>query len=305
MIILNGPTNLCLGTVQFGLDYGIRRFGQPSAAVAIEILEFAIQNGINTIDTAAAYGTAEEVVGAFLESHVGIRGQIELISKFQPNGIDNVPHERYGVVMRETLLCSLDKLKVNYLDSYLLHNPKHMFDGCIIEALLQLKQAGFVKSIGASVYTPDEAKKGIECGLDILQIPYSVFDQRMAEQGIFDLALRNNVKLHARSAFTQGLMLMEELDVPPHLEKARPVVREYAKFCEDNNVSRLNLAIAFVGRQRSISHLVFGVDRKEQLLEIVRAHKQSVPEGVLDEATLKFAGLNEELIMPSRWKQSE
>ena len=60
---------LCLGTVQFGMDYGIRGQKQPSVEQAVEMLDYATQNGINTIDTANAYGTAEDVVGTFLQKH--------------------------------------------------------------------------------------------------------------------------------------------------------------------------------------------------------------------------------------------
>ena len=49
---------LCLGTVQFGMDYGIRNQKQPTLEQAVEMLDYATQNGINHIDTANAYGTA-------------------------------------------------------------------------------------------------------------------------------------------------------------------------------------------------------------------------------------------------------
>ena len=58
---------LCLGTVQFGLDYGIIGQKKPPLEYAVNCLDYATQNGIAAIDTAAAYGNAEEVVGAFLK----------------------------------------------------------------------------------------------------------------------------------------------------------------------------------------------------------------------------------------------
>ena len=52
---------LCLGTVQFGMDYGIIGQKKPSVEDSVVCLDYATQNGISAIDTATAYGTAEEV----------------------------------------------------------------------------------------------------------------------------------------------------------------------------------------------------------------------------------------------------
>ena len=292
---------LCLGTVQLGMDYGIQRAGQPTTSDAFEILGFALHSGISAIDTAAAYGTAETIVGAFIKKHGNIRENLELISKLSPTALVDVPQEHYAATIRECLMQSLRKLNAEYLDGYLLHNPAHIYEDVIADAILKLKQEGLVKRIGASVYTPDEAKKGIERGFDLLQIPYSVFDQRMDEQGVLELAERKSVKLHSRSAFTQGLMLMDESDIPPRLEAAKPVVRKLSRFCEEHCITRLQLAIAFVGRQKSVSHLVFGVDRKEQLVEIVGAYDHPIAEGILYEAAKQFSGLDEDIAMPSKW----
>lgn len=64
---------LCLGTVQFGMDYGVQRTGQPSCVAAVDVLDTAVQNGVTAIDCAAAYGTAENVVGEFLRLFLGAR----------------------------------------------------------------------------------------------------------------------------------------------------------------------------------------------------------------------------------------
>lgn len=292
---------LSIGTVQFGMDYGVQKAGQPSCATAVDMLKTAVQYGVTAIDCAAAYGTAEAVVGEFLSLYPDICKNVEITSKLSPDVFENVPPDEYYAIMRENLLHSLKRLGVDYLDNYLLHNPAHVFDKAIISVLNRLKQDGLVGAVGASVYTADEAKKGIGYNLDVLQLPYSVFDQRMDEKGILELASKSGVKINARSAFTQGLMLMEEADIPPHLERAKPVVRKYAKFCKEHDVSRVQLAIAFINRRESISHLVFGVDSKEQLADIIEASKQPVEKEILDKAEQMFTRLDEDVIMPSKW----
>ena len=57
---------LCIGTVQFGMDYGVFDAPKKDPEYCLKCLDFATQNGINAIDTATAYGTAEEITGRFL-----------------------------------------------------------------------------------------------------------------------------------------------------------------------------------------------------------------------------------------------
>ena len=296
-----GQMDLCLGTAQFGMNYGIQRSGQPTLSDALDMLDIAIQNGIDAFDTAASYGTAEEIIGEYLKKHPNSRARVELFSKPPASIVDGVPQEKHATAIKESLLKSLCKLKTDYLDGYILHNPSHIFCESVVESLVQMKNEGIVKMVGVSIYTPDEAKAGIDRGLDLLQIPYSVFDQRFAEQGMLSFADSRGVNLYARSAFTQGLLLMRDNDIPSKLEKAQPLVRRYTRLCEDFGFSRLHFAIAFVGRQQSIKRLVFGVDNKEQLIEIINANREHIPEESLKEAERQFAGLDEEIIMPSKW----
>lgn len=302
-IAYNKKAALCLGTVQFGMDYGVQGATRPDLSDSLKILEIALQNGIEAIDTAAAYGNAEDVVGTFLKIEPGIRNKIFLVSKTPPNLPEDASFEQRARSIRENITRSLDKLHTDYLDAFLLHNPAQIFDDAIVETLMQLKREGIVKKTGVSVYTSDEARKGIERGVDILQIPYSVLDQRMAEQGVLSLAQEHGVQLHARSAFTQGLLLMDETEIPPYLENARPVIRAYSQFCVKYEISRLRLALSFVGRQEAVSHIVFGVDKQEQLMEIISAYKQPVADDILKEASRRFSGIDEEIVMPNRWKK--
>jgi aryl-alcohol dehydrogenase-like predicted oxidoreductase len=293
---------LCIGTVQFGMEYGIQKSGQPVQADALEMLDRAINNGVCAIDTAAAYGTAEYIVGKYIKNNYDVRDQVKIISKLAPDVLAGKQNEQYFMAMHDCINQSLNNLNTDYLDAYLFHNPAHLYYEEAISALFKLKDEGLVRKIGVSVYTPEEAKRGIECGLDVLQVPYSIFDQRMDEQGVFELALRKKVEIHSRSAFTQGLMLMDEADIPSGLNEMRSIVRTYSEFCTEAGLSRLEMAIAFINRQNCIEYLVFGVDRKEQLSELINATKKPVNQEVLIEAAKRFAGIDERLIIPSKWQ---
>lgn len=297
---------LCLGTVQFGMDYGISGQKQPSVEQAVEMLDYAVQNGINTIDTANAYGTAEDVVGAFLRRQTVPRESLWIISKFRPNLLDDVKENAYYAVMKENLTNTLERLGVDYLDTYLLHSARYVYNDAIIATLNRFKQEGYTRKVGVSVYEVDEAKKCIERdNVDFMQLPYSVFDQRMKSCGLFDLAKKHGsaTQIHSRSAFIQGLILLEESQVPDFLSKARPIVRKISELCRKYEISRIALAMSYVKQEESISHLVFGVDNLEQLKEDIRIFQEDIDRDIIQEISREFSEIEADIVMPSLWKR--
>lgn len=295
---------LCLGTVQFGMDYGIKGQKQPSVEKAVEMLDYATQNGIDTIDTANAYGTAEDVVGTFLEKKTVARDKLFIISKFRPNLLDDLKPEEYYKVMRDNLENTLSRLHTDYLDSYLLHSARYVFDDEIIETLNRMKQDGLVKRVGVSVYEPEEAKKCIERpNIEFMQLPFSIFDQRMEKAGVFNDAEKDNIQIHSRSAFIQGMILMEEDEVPLFLAKAKPIVRKISLLCERHGLSRISLAMNYVKQQSRISHLVFGVDNLEQLIENISIFKENISKDIIDDIAKEFTDIEADIVMPSLWKK--
>lgn len=295
--------DLCLGTVQFGMKYGISGQVQPTVEMAVDMLDYATQNGIDTIDTANAYGTAEDVVGRFIKKKTVPRDRLCIISKFRPNLLDDVSQKRYYDVMKNNLLESLKRLGVDYLDTYLLHSSRYVFNDEILDALYQLKNEGYANKIGVSVYEAEEARRCIEHPkVDFMQLPYSIFDQRMKNANVFELA-QGNVEIHSRSAFIQGLILMDEQRVPDFLSKARPIVRKIDELCKIHNISRISLAMNFVKQEKNISHLVFGVDNIEQLKENIRLFQQKLDGDIIRDISGKFYDIEADIVMPSLWKR--
>lgn len=295
---------LCLGTVQFGMNYGIKGQKQPCVEQAVEMLDYATQNGISTIDTANAYGTAEDVVGTFLAKKTIARDKLFIISKFRPNLLDGVATDDYYRIMRENLENTLSRLGTDYLDSYLLHSARYVFNDEIISTLNRMKQDGLVKRVGVSVYEPEEAKKCIErSNVEFMQLPFSIFDQRMERAGVFKEAEKDNIQIHSRSAFIQGLILMEEDEVPPFLAKAKPIVRKISLLCERHGLSRISLAMNYVKQQRRISHLVFGVDNLAQLKEDINIFKEDISRDIIEDIAKEFTDIEADVVMPSLWKK--
>ena len=294
---------LCLGTVQFGLDYGIRGQKKPSIEDSIKILDYATQNGINNIDTALAYGNAEEVVGEFLKKKTISRDKLFIISKFKPNELDKVKPVDYAKIIKENYEKQLKRLNTDYLDSYIFHSSRYAFDEEKLKAMYELKKEGKVRHCGVSVYYPDEAKICIESPyVDFMQLPSSIFDQRMKNEGVFDLALQNgSTQIHSRSAFIQGLILMNEEEVPTFLEGAKPIIKKIDSLCEKYEISRIKLAMLYVKQFDAISHLVFGVDNIVQLKENIEIFEEDFSNDILNEIGKEFENIKTDIMMPSLW----
>ena len=297
---------LALGTVQFGMDYGIRGQCRPKESEAVRMLEFAVEHGIDNIDTADAYGCAEEIVGTFLKKSPVPREKLTLISKLLPHSLDDVPEERYFSVIRTGVLRTLERMRTDYLDVFLFHTAEYVFDPAKLDALAGLKREGLVRATGVSVYEVEEARAGIlNPAVDFLQMPCSICDQRMERAGIFEFAARHGTRIHTRSAFLQGLLLMTEEEVPEFLKRARPMVTEIQRFCHARHLSPVEVALGYVRRLApAVSQLVFGVDCMEQLKEDIQLFERPVDIESLEELGRKFTDLEADIVMPSLWKRA-
>ena len=124
----------------------------------------------------------------------------------------------------------------------------------------------------------------------------------MVKEGIFDLAEYNgSTQIHSRSAFIQGLILMNEDEIPPFLVKAKPIIKKINKLCKKYNISRIKLAILFVKQFKAISHLVFGVDNIDQLKENIGIFQEDFSSDILKEIGKEFENIETNIIMPSLW----
>lgn len=280
------------------MTYGIASAGHPTQKSSVEMLEYAAQAGIHTIDTASAYGNAEEIVGEFLGGQK--RSQVRVITKIKPDALNGIPSGKYYGKLKSNVEKSLEKLRCDYVDGCLFHNAAYVHDADALAALSRLKEDKLTLKSGVSIYLPEEFNAAASSTfVDLIQIPYNILDQRL------NAALKNKrqgLEIHARSAFLQGLLLMQENNIPSHLSAAKPYIREIEAFCSDHKISCAALLLGFVKSQKAIDRIVFGVDNLMQLKQIISDYQTEINPSLLSEFAKKFAGVDEYIIMPSLWK---
>ena len=296
---------LCLGTVQFGMAYGINNmYGKPSREDVFSMLDYAIAEGIDCIDTAQAYGDAEEILGSY---GLGKKRQVKIISKLRPHAVDGKVHPEK--VVEAEIENSLQKLQVDHLDGYLLHTPEYIYHEGVREGLERCKQRGLVEHIGVSVYEMSHARDAIASGwIDYIQAPYSLLDQRMTQEGIVEEAKKTGVTVFLRSAFLQGLLMMDANRVPEHVRQAQPMLEKLNEILIKYGWSRVQAALYF-SLSAGADYLVFGVDTLEQLKENMYWHRQFSINYEKDDCLMQlrslFPNIERSIIFPSLWKDKK
>lgn len=260
-------SRLALGTVQFGLDYGIaNQHGQVSRDEAKAILDLARASGMDTLDTAIAYGESEQRLG-----EIGVQDW-QVVSKLPaiPEGCRDVS----GWVV-EALTESLSRLRVKTLYGLLLHRPQQLLeqDGDpLYRALQQLKHDGVVQKIGVSIYAPSELDA--LCSrfqLDLVQAPFNIMDRRMIDTGWLYRLSEQGTELHVRSAFLQGLLLMKTGERPGNFDRWGPLWAKYDDWLKQMGLTPLQACIRHALSFLEIDKVLVGVDSLVQLKDIFHA----------------------------------
>ena len=294
---------LCLGTVQFGISYGLKGRRPPSMDEALEMMTYAVANGVDAFDTAVAYGSAEEIVGEFVRRRLCQRDKIQIITKFGVDIFGQRVDASAGQKIRDAACKSLKRLQTDYVDAFLCHVPAAVYDQNVVEGLNALKQEGLARHVGITAYEVEDASAcAANPSLDFLQIPLSVLDQRMACRKVIAQCETTGTVVHVRSAFVQGLLLMDVNAVPPHLAGCVPVLREVSRLCADYGVDRRQVALSYVKRQQGVADLVFGVHDMAQLRETISDFNANIDIAVVDEIASRFSDVDANLFMPNKWR---
>ncbi len=283
---------LIIGTVQFGLDYGVaNKAGRIGADLGRSILDFAIQNKIDTLDTAIAYGKSEETLGL-----IGAK-EFKIITK-----LPEVPDMTGDVTgwVESQILSSLKRLKINQLDGILLHRPDQLLDEGgekLFLALTRQKESGLVKRIGLSIYSTNQLEKLLQnMSFDIVQAPLNIFDQRLISSGWAKNLKKLGVEIHVRSIFLQGLLLMRPEDRPEYFNSWRHRLRMWDEWLFLNKKTPLEICLNYVMSMPYVDRIVVGVDGLNHLREIIDASKCGLME-FPDHLQIQ----DERLINPSYW----
>jgi aryl-alcohol dehydrogenase-like predicted oxidoreductase len=283
---------LVLGTAQFGLPYGVaNRTGVVAAEEAAQILRYAWSAGIDTLDTAAAYGESERRLGC-----IGVNSW-RIVSKLSP-----VPDSATDIEawVRASIAESLTLLRIPNLYALLLHKPQQLVQpmgGALYRALRAAKDRGEIGKIGVSIYAPEDlGALWPQYEFDLVQGPLNIFDRRLSSSGWLAKLKSAGVEVHIRSIFLQGLLLMEPAMRPARFDAWRHLWQSWDRWLEEQSLTPLQACLGYGVSQPDVDGVVVGIDSLAHLQGILQSAKRGPVEPPEDLQTD-----DAELINPSRW----
>jgi aryl-alcohol dehydrogenase-like predicted oxidoreductase len=271
-----GAARLALGTVQFGLAYGATHAGgHVSDDEAGRILDVAQSAGIDMLDTAAAYGEAEAVLGRVLSVR-----SFRIVTKTLPaSGSLLNPAELDKIETR--FRRSLELLGGAGIDGVFVHAARDLVDpggGVLWRRLQDWRAKGLVRRIGVSVYDDSDLTGVLDsCEPDIVQLPMNALDQRLLASGAIARLRRNGVAIHVRSAFLQGLLLTQTGQAPARFAAIEPHLARWRAACAAADVSPAAAALGFLAGVEGVERIVVGVQSAAQLQELIAAAETPSP----------------------------
>ena len=252
-----------IGTAQFGLEYGLtNQKGRVKKNEIIKILKYAKKKKNNFIDTSQAYGVSENNLKLANEKSWKIITKINLSGLKKNQNIDNEIKKKISISMKN--------LNRKSIYGILLQNSNIIFSKKgpkIYKALTFLKKKGLIKKFGYSIYDFKNIKKICnKLKPDIIQCPFNIFDRRLIENNNLTLLKNNNIEVHVRSIFLQGLLLsLNKKIIYKEFSKNIKLFDLWNKFLKKEKISSLDACVNFVNKNKQIDKIIIGIENLKQL----------------------------------------
>lgn len=288
-------SKLILGTVQFGLDYGINNaIGKPTTQSIKSILDTAYTNKITILDTAEAYGDSQERIGGYLKSG---GYPFEIITKFS-SSVKNL-----SLNITERIQQNLKTLHIEKLYCYMFHsfNDFNNYFSIVKNELIQLQNNGLIQKLGVSVYTNTELEVVLNTPeIQVVQLPFNLLDNDAKRGKLLLKAQERGIEIHTRSAFLQGLFFKPLEAIPTKLKPLHAYLKTIDIIKKDLSLSTETISLQYPLQKTYINNVLIGVDSVEQLQSNIKNSTTKI-----DISVTKIDAINvkeEALLNPSNWQ---
>ncbi len=257
------------------LSFGLWRYTNTDIAVAQQVLETALDAGMNLVDNADVYGfdwggtgfgQVEEILGSVLAAAPGLRDRMVLATK---GGIKPpLPYDSSQAYLRNACDASLTRMRVDVIDLYQIHRPDmytHPED--VAATLTALRDAGKIREVGISNHTPAQVA-ALQAHLDFPivanQPEFSAAHLDPMRDGTLDQCMQLGITPMAWSPLAGGSLATGDGVTPP-------LLAELDRLADRESVERSHIAMAFVLAHPSKPIAIVGSQNTARITDTVRA----------------------------------
>lgn len=230
-----------------------------------KVVELSIEGGINWFDTAEVYGNgaSEKALAKALQAAGKKNGDVFIATKWWPMF-------RFASNIRKTMDIRIQSLAPYAIDLYQVHQPWGLSNEIAeMEVMAEMFEKKFIKSIGVSNFSAEKMKSAWETldkrGIPLAsnQVPYSLLNRKIENNGVLELAKKLGITIIAYSPLAQGLVTgkfhdnpellknigfrkYSSLFKPKGLEKSRPLVSLIKELAQKYQVTPAQIALNWV-----------------------------------------------------------
>ena len=288
----NLKNKIIIGTAQLDNKYGIFKDRKKITKKNIkEIFENLKKENYLFIDTFSDYKNSEKLLQNINLKKFKIIGKIGILRN----------KKNIYKFLKKKILNSLKKLKINNFEGFLIHDEKDLCcskSNEIYDALISMKNIGYIKKIGISMYNFDKVIEIVKnFKIDIIQLPYNLLDRRLENKELQNILKAKKVQIYVRSIFLQGLLLSEKSKIPPQFQKYQNLFDKIDNFCIRNDTNKLELCLKFVTNKNFIDKIIIGIDDKKNIFDI-----NKIKINKMNYRLPNIFSIDKKLIDPRKWR---
>ncbi|MBT3241787.1 MAG: aldo/keto reductase [Bacteroidetes bacterium] len=298
-----GSTNIKIAPLVLGTD----NFANPTPEVeSIEIINRALDSGINMLDTSNSYsnGESERIIGKALKKS-GRRNDCIIATKvFYPTGPGKYDQGLSGKAIIKACEDSLKRLQTDYIDLYQLHRPDYSIpQEESLKALAQLQKEGKIRHIGSSTAPTPRVLEGLMISRDkgypefiTEQPPYNLLD-RSIENELLPMCISHNLGVITWSPLAMGILAGRYTDYHTRPKDSRSVLRggiyadritqkgidkgnQFIRLARQYNYNPAQMALLWVKDQQGITAPIMGPRTLDQLNDFLPVAEMTLPDEI-------------------------
>lgn len=286
-----GNTGLSVNPIGFGCaPIGLSMFGELTETQAVEVLQRAFQQGINLFDTAPSYGNglSETRLGKALkgiprqefiiETKLGLVRENRILRYRQPSGS-----------VRRSLEESLERLKFDYVDILLIHDPDREYAdalGNVYPELARMREEGIVKAIGVGMNHWEmlaDFMRDADFDVFMLAHRYTLLEQNSLN--FLNKCFQKGICIHLAGVFQSGILATGAVENARFIYRDAPDdicdrVSNFQNICTRYNVPLSAAALQFAWAHPAVTSLVIGMSYPEEVYDNLGAFHLPIPEGL-------------------------